>query len=109
MARRRDVALALVADRGVADRAVDVEIIGAQRCVERQVGGARRAGGLSLGRAEGAVVRADGDAEQRIFVDLAVEAMRRGARDFVTKPWDNPRLLAIVRNQIEFGSAQRAA
>ena len=29
-------------------------------------------------------------------VDVAVEAMRRGARDLVTKPWDNPRLLAIV-------------
>jgi DNA-binding NtrC family response regulator len=41
-------------------------------------------------------------------VDVAVEAMRRGARDFITKPWDNQRLLAIVRNQIEFGSAQRA-
>jgi DNA-binding NtrC family response regulator len=41
-------------------------------------------------------------------VDLAVEAMRRGARDFVTKPWDNPRLLAIIRNQIELGSAVRA-
>jgi DNA-binding NtrC family response regulator len=41
-------------------------------------------------------------------VDVAVEAMRRGARDFVTKPWDNPRLLAIVRNQIDLGSAQRA-
>jgi DNA-binding NtrC family response regulator len=41
-------------------------------------------------------------------VDLAVEAMRRGARDFITKPWDNPRLLAIIRNQIELGSAQRA-
>ncbi len=41
-------------------------------------------------------------------VDLAVEAMRRGARDFITKPWDNPRLLAIVRNQIDLGSAQRA-
>jgi DNA-binding NtrC family response regulator len=40
-------------------------------------------------------------------VELAVEAMRRGARDFVTKPWDNPRLLAIVRNQIELGSAMR--
>jgi DNA-binding NtrC family response regulator len=34
--------------------------------------------------------------------------MRRGARDFVTKPWDNPRLLAIVRNQIELGAAVRA-
>ncbi len=41
-------------------------------------------------------------------VDIAVEAMRRGARDFVTKPWDNPRLLAIVKNQIELGSAVRA-
>ena len=41
-------------------------------------------------------------------VDIAVEAMRRGARDFVTKPWDNPRLLAIVRNQIELGGAVRA-
>ncbi len=41
-------------------------------------------------------------------VDLAVEAMRRGARDFVTKPWDNPRLLAIVRNQLDLGTAVRA-
>jgi DNA-binding NtrC family response regulator len=41
-------------------------------------------------------------------VDLAVEAMRRGARDFITKPWDNPRLLAIVKNQIALGSAVRA-
>jgi len=41
-------------------------------------------------------------------VDLAVEAMRRGARDFVTKPWDNQRLLTIARNQIELGSAVRA-
>jgi DNA-binding NtrC family response regulator len=41
-------------------------------------------------------------------VDVAVEAMRRGARDFVTKPWDNPRLLAIVRNQVDLGSAVRA-
>src|SRR5882724_4534153 len=41
-------------------------------------------------------------------VDVAVEAMRRGARDFVTKPWDNPRLLAIVRNQIDLGRAVRA-
>ncbi|MCF3648188.1 sigma-54-dependent transcriptional regulator [Synoicihabitans lomoniglobus] len=41
-------------------------------------------------------------------VEIAVEAMRRGARDFVTKPWDNPRLLAIVRNQVDLGSAVRA-
>ncbi|MDE3084427.1 MAG: sigma-54-dependent Fis family transcriptional regulator, partial [Verrucomicrobiota bacterium] len=41
-------------------------------------------------------------------VDLAVETMRRGARDFITKPWDNSRLLAVVRNQIELGNAVRA-
>lgn len=40
-------------------------------------------------------------------VDLAVEAMRRGARDFVQKPWDNARLLTIVRTQIELGRALR--
>jgi DNA-binding NtrC family response regulator len=40
-------------------------------------------------------------------IDLAVEAMKRGARDFVTKPWDNERLLAIVRTQIELALALR--
>jgi DNA-binding NtrC family response regulator len=40
-------------------------------------------------------------------VDLAVEAMKLGARDFVTKPWDNDRLLAIVRTQIALGNALR--
>jgi DNA-binding NtrC family response regulator len=34
-------------------------------------------------------------------IELAVEAMRRGARDFVPKPWDNPRLLTILRTQID--------
>src|ERR1700704_6284900 len=34
-------------------------------------------------------------------IDLAVEAMKRGARDFIPKPWDNERLLSIVRTQIE--------
>ena len=41
-------------------------------------------------------------------VDVAVEAMRRGARDFVTKPWENARLLAIIRNQVDLGFAVRA-
>jgi DNA-binding NtrC family response regulator len=41
-------------------------------------------------------------------VELAVEAMRRGARDFVAKPWENPRLLSIVRTQVELGGALRA-
>lgn len=33
-------------------------------------------------------------------VEIAVEAMRRGARDFIQKPWDNARVLSIVRNQV---------
>ena len=41
-------------------------------------------------------------------VDLAVEAMRRGARDFVQKPWDNTRLLSIVRAQAELARALRS-
>ena len=40
-------------------------------------------------------------------VDLAVEAMRRGARDFIQKPWDNARLTAILKTQIELGRALR--
>jgi DNA-binding NtrC family response regulator len=40
-------------------------------------------------------------------VALAVEAMRRGARDFVQKPWDNDRLLATVHTQVELGRALR--
>jgi DNA-binding NtrC family response regulator len=40
-------------------------------------------------------------------VDVAVEAMRRGARDFIQKPWDNERLLAIMRTQTELGRAIR--
>ena len=40
-------------------------------------------------------------------VDLAVEAMRRGARDFIQKPWDNARLLAILRTHVELADALR--
>jgi DNA-binding NtrC family response regulator len=40
-------------------------------------------------------------------IGIAVEAMRRGARDFVQKPWDNPRLLSILRTQIELGTVLR--
>lgn len=42
-------------------------------------------------------------------VDVAVEAMRRGARDFVRKPWDNARLLTILRTQVELARALRRA
>src|SRR5438045_2838681 len=40
-------------------------------------------------------------------VDIAVEAMRRGARDFVQKPWENARVLAIIRTQIELARSLR--
>jgi DNA-binding NtrC family response regulator len=42
-------------------------------------------------------------------VELAVEAMRRGARDFIQKPWENERLLSILRTQVElYRALQRA-
>jgi DNA-binding NtrC family response regulator len=40
-------------------------------------------------------------------IGIAVEAMRRGARDFVEKPWDNARLLSILHTQIDLGNALR--
>ncbi len=40
-------------------------------------------------------------------VELAVEAIRRGARDFVKKPWDNHRLLSVLQTQIELSRALR--
>jgi len=38
----------------------------------------------------------------------AVEAMRRGARDYVEKPWDNARMIATLRTQVELARALRA-
>jgi DNA-binding NtrC family response regulator len=40
-------------------------------------------------------------------IELAVEVMRRGARDFIQKPWENARLLAVLRTQIELSRALR--
>jgi len=40
-------------------------------------------------------------------IELAVEAMRLGASDFFEKPWDNERVLAILRSQIELRRARR--
>jgi DNA-binding NtrC family response regulator len=40
-------------------------------------------------------------------LNVAVEAMRRGAKDFIQKPWENARLLAILRTQIELAHAIR--
>jgi DNA-binding NtrC family response regulator len=42
-------------------------------------------------------------------VDGAVEAMRRGAKDYVEKPWDNARLVATLKTQVELGRALRRA
>jgi DNA-binding NtrC family response regulator len=38
-------------------------------------------------------------------IELAVEAMRRGAQDFIEKPWDNARLLTVLRTQVALGRA----
>ncbi|MDP1931618.1 MAG: sigma-54 dependent transcriptional regulator [Gammaproteobacteria bacterium] len=40
-------------------------------------------------------------------VELAVEAMRAGARDFIQKPWDNERLLSVIRSQILLEQSER--
>jgi DNA-binding NtrC family response regulator len=40
-------------------------------------------------------------------IELAVEAMRRGAGDFFEKPWDNDRVLSIVRTQVELRRARQ--
>ncbi len=42
-------------------------------------------------------------------VNIAVEAMKRGASDFVTKPWDNERLLATVQSAKALRASRRAA
>jgi DNA-binding NtrC family response regulator len=42
-------------------------------------------------------------------VEVAVEAMRRGAQDFIQKPWDNARLLTILRTQMDLHDAVRRA
>jgi phosphoserine phosphatase RsbU/P len=42
-------------------------------------------------------------------IDLAVEAMRRGAVDFVQKPWDNQRLLGMIEKQAREGALRRRA
>ncbi|SEG30811.1 DNA-binding transcriptional response regulator, NtrC family, contains REC, AAA-type ATPase, and a Fis-type DNA-binding domains [Bryocella elongata] len=40
-------------------------------------------------------------------VDLAVDAMQRGASDFLQKPWENARLLSILHTQMELHRALR--
>jgi len=38
-------------------------------------------------------------------IELAVEAMRRGSQDFIEKPWDNDRLLTVLRTQVALGQS----
>ena len=40
-------------------------------------------------------------------VEIAVQAIRLGAGDFVEKPWDNDRLVSILRNQVSLSRALR--
>ncbi|HEY0784387.1 MAG TPA: sigma-54 dependent transcriptional regulator [Acidobacteriaceae bacterium] len=42
-------------------------------------------------------------------VELAVEAMHRGAADFIQKPWENARLLTVLRTQLELHRTQKRA
>lgn len=42
-------------------------------------------------------------------IELAVEAMRRGAQDFIEKPWDNARLLTVLGTQVALGQALHRA
>ena len=40
-------------------------------------------------------------------VDVAVRAMRNGANDFLEKPWNNQRLLTVLRNQVQLAEARQ--
>lgn len=42
-------------------------------------------------------------------IDLAVQAVKRGAFDFLTKPWDNPRLVALCREALQLAPATAPA
>src|ERR1700723_3093872 len=42
-------------------------------------------------------------------IDLAVESIKRGARDFIQKPWENERLISLIRVHAELHSALRRA
>src|SRR5262245_1262280 len=42
-------------------------------------------------------------------IEGAVESMRRGARDYIEKPWNNARLLNALRTQVELGRAIRVS
>ena len=39
-------------------------------------------------------------------INVAVDAMRHGAGDFIEKPWDNQRLMSVIRNQLALASSR---
>ena len=42
-------------------------------------------------------------------IELAVEAMRRGAGDFIQKPWENARLLSVLQTQMDLHRSRKRA
>jgi DNA-binding NtrC family response regulator len=42
-------------------------------------------------------------------IDVAVEAMRHGAGDFIEKPWDNQRLMSVIRTQLALADSRDEA
>jgi DNA-binding NtrC family response regulator len=60
----------------------------------------------------GALLRHDPDLPVVVMtawgtIDVAVSAMRAGAGDFIEKPWDNRRLISVLRAQVELGRGRR--
>ena len=67
------------------------------------------AGRIAAGRTGRALVaiRDHPIAATAMGIDAAVQAVRQGACDFIQKPWENERVLATVRTQVELGRALR--
>jgi DNA-binding NtrC family response regulator len=42
-------------------------------------------------------------------IELAIRALRTGAADFVEKPWENARLISVLRTQLALAAAHRTA
>lgn len=40
-------------------------------------------------------------------IEVAVNTMKNGANDFIKKPWENDRLVAIIKNQIKLSEMQK--
>lgn len=40
-------------------------------------------------------------------IDVAVSTMKKGANDFIQKPWENDRILTIIKNQTKLANIQK--